>query len=91
MVDDGGIRGRDRRRRCRHPRGNGVRLIQAAIVLMLVFVLIVVPWLFPWYLIAPAVLSAALPRDRAGFSFRLVCFGFGAGFMLYYAKLVPLP
>jgi hypothetical protein len=73
------------------PRGNWVRLIQAAIVLMLVFVLIVVPWLFPWYFIAPAVLSAALPRDRAGFSFRLVCFGFGAAFMAYYAKLVPLP
>ena len=47
------------------PRGNWVRLIQAAIVLMLVFVLIVVPWLFPWYLIAPGcAVGGAAARSR---------------------------
>jgi hypothetical protein len=70
-------------------RGPWDRLVAAVTVLMLVFVVLVISWLFPWYLIAPAALAAVLPRDRQGFLVRLLCFGLGALAMLYYAKLLP--
>jgi alpha-1,6-mannosyltransferase len=67
------------------------RVVVLAIGLLLVFVLAVVPWLFPWYLMALMALAAVLPREARGNLVRLVCFGLGGGLMLYYAKLVALP
>jgi hypothetical protein len=65
------------------------RLVAVATALTLVFVLVVVPWLFPWYLVAPVALAAVLPRDRTGRLLRFASVGLGAALMLYYAKLVP--
>ncbi|MBN2575337.1 MAG: hypothetical protein JXP73_12300 [Deltaproteobacteria bacterium] len=70
-------------------RGGWPRLLAATALLMLVFIVVVVPWLFPWYLIAPLVLAAVLPRSPRGFAMRLLCFGLGAVLMLHYARLVP--
>jgi hypothetical protein len=64
------------------------RLVAVATALTLVFVLVVVPWLFPWYLVAPVALAAVLP-DRTGRLLRFASVGLGAALMLYYAKLVP--
>jgi hypothetical protein len=69
--------------------GDGARLVATTVALVLVFVLLVVPWLFPWYLLAPVVLAAVLPPGRAGGRTRLIALGLGAGLMLYYAHLVP--
>jgi hypothetical protein len=71
-------------------RGELPRVIAAAAALMLVFIVIVVPWLFPWYFVAPIALAAVLPRGRVGFWLRVVSLGMGAGVMLYYGKLAPL-
>jgi len=65
-------------------------LVAAAVALMLIFILVVVPWIFPWYFVAPVVLSSVLPRDRIGFICRAASFGLGAAFMIFYAKLVAL-
>jgi hypothetical protein len=69
-------------------RGGWPRLIEATIALLLVFIILVVPWLFPWYFVAPVTLAAVLPRGRPGFSLRFVSTGLAMGVMLYYAKLV---
>ena len=66
-------------------------LVAAAVALMITFILVVVPWIFPWYFVAPVVLSCVLPRNRIGFVCRVGSFGLGATFMIFYAKLVVLP
>jgi hypothetical protein len=66
------------------------RTIAVTALLVLLFNLVVVPWIFPWYLMTPAILAAVLPRDTKGFAARLLCFGLAAGLMLYYAKIVPI-
>jgi hypothetical protein len=70
--------------------GDGPRLVAAAAGLVLLFVLVVVPWVFPWYLLAPIVLAVVLPAGRPGVWLRLTSLGVAAGLMLYYAKLLPL-
>ena len=70
--------------------GDATRLVAAAAALLIVFIVFVVPWLFPWYFVAPIVLAAVLPAGRTGTALRFVGVGLGAGVMLYYAKLVPL-
>jgi hypothetical protein len=70
--------------------GGWPRVLTTTILLMLVFIVVVVPWVFPWYLIAPMALAAVFPSGRRGLAARLLCFGLGAVFMLYYARLVPL-
>jgi hypothetical protein len=67
------------------------RLLAVAAGLMLGFMVLVVPWLFPWYWLAPMALVAVLPRDRPARILRLSVFALGAGVMLHYARLVPLP
>jgi hypothetical protein len=69
-------------------RGGWPRLVGATVALLLVFIILVVPWLFPWYFVAPVTLAAVLPRGRPGFSLRFVSTGLAMGVMLYYAKLV---
>jgi hypothetical protein len=71
-------------------RGDWPRLIAVAAGLWLVFILVISPWIFPWYFIAPIGLVAVLPRDRRGFVFRLLCFGMAAAIMFAYAQLRPL-
>ncbi len=71
--------------------GDLARLVAVSSGLVLTFVLLVVPWLFPWYLMAPIVLAVVLPPGRSGGLLRLVSLGLGAGLMFYYAKLIPLP
>jgi hypothetical protein len=71
--------------------GDLARLVAVSSGLVLTFVLLVVPWLFPWYLVAPIVLAVVLPPGRSGELLRLVSLGLGAGLMFYYAKLIPLP
>ncbi len=66
-------------------------LVAAAVALMITFILVVVPWIFPWYFVAPVVLSTVLPRNRIGFICRAGSFGLGAAFMIFYAKLVVFP
>jgi hypothetical protein len=66
--------------------GDRARVVAVTTALMLVFVVIVMPWLFPWYFAAPVALAAVLPRDRTGRSLRLAAMGLGAAVMLYYAK-----
>jgi hypothetical protein len=67
------------------------RVLAVAAVLWLVFFLTVSPWIFPWYFVAPLALAAVLPRDRHGLVLRLLCFGLAGVFMLFYARLRPLP
>jgi hypothetical protein len=66
------------------------RVLEVATVLLLVFVVAISPWIFPWYFVAPVVIAAILPRDRAGFVLRALCFGLAAVFMAFYAQLRPL-
>jgi hypothetical protein len=68
---------------------DGAHLVASATALMLLFVLVVVPWLFPWYLVAPIALAVVLPPGGAGRWLRFTSLGFAAGLMLYYANLVP--
>jgi hypothetical protein len=63
------------------------RPIAVASTLMLVFILFVVPWLFPWYLLAPMVLVAVLPPGRAATALRFTCAAVAAILSLYYARL----
>jgi len=70
--------------------GRGPRLVAAAAGLVLLFVLVIVPWVFPWYLLAPIVLAVVLPAGRPGVWLRFTSLGLAAGLMLYYAKLLPL-
>jgi hypothetical protein len=67
------------------------RVIAVAAVLLVVFVVAISPWIFPWYFVAPVVLAAILPRDKQGFVLRLLCFGLAGAVMLFYARLRPLP
>ena len=69
--------------------GGGPRLVAASTALILLFVLVVVPWLFPWYLVAPIALAVVLPAGAAGRWLRFASLGFAAGLMIYYANLVP--
>jgi hypothetical protein len=69
--------------------GGFADLVAAATKLMLVFVVIVLPWLFPWYFIAPLALAAVLPAGREGRWLRITSVALGAGVMLSYARLVP--
>ena len=61
-------------------------LVAAAVALMITFILVVVPWIFPWYFVAPVVLSCVSPRNRIGFICRVGSFGLGAAFMIFYAN-----
>jgi hypothetical protein len=70
-------------------RGDWPRLIATTSTLLLVFVLIVNPWPFPWYYLSPVVLAAVLPRGRSGFVVRALSAGIGAMTMLLYTRLVP--
>lgn len=69
--------------------GGAPRLVAASTVLILLFVLVVVPWLFPWYLVAPIALAVVLPPGSAGRWLRFASLGLAAGLMIYYANLVP--
>jgi hypothetical protein len=72
-------------------RGDWPRLLATTTALLLVFVMIVNPWPFPWYYLSPLVLAATLPRSRAGFILRALSAGIGAMTMLLYTKLIPWP
>lgn len=70
--------------------GDGSRLVAVTTVVILLFVLVVVPWVFPWYMLAPIALAVVLPPGRWGLGLRVASLGLGGGLMLYYAKLVAL-
>ena len=71
-------------------RGNWPRLLATTAALLLFFML-VNPWFFPWYQLAPLVLVTPLPRGRAHFVLRGLTAGIGAISLLMYAKLIPWP
>ena len=70
-------------------RGDWARLVAAVAALLLVFILLVPPWLFAWYFVTPIALAAVLPRGRLGLALRAASVILGADVMLYYARLVP--
>jgi hypothetical protein len=70
-------------------KGDWARLVGAVAALLMVFVLLVPPWLFAWYFVTPMALAAVLPRGRLGLALRAASVILGADVMLYYAKLVP--
>jgi hypothetical protein len=70
-------------------KGDWGRLVAAVAALLIVFILLVPPWLFAWYLITPIALAAVLPPGRLGLALRAASVILGADVMLYYAKLVP--
>jgi hypothetical protein len=70
-------------------KGDLARLVAAVAALLMVFILLVPPWLFAWYFITPIALAAVLPPGRLGLALRAASVILGADAMLYYAKLVP--
>jgi len=70
-------------------KGDWARLGAAVAALLMVFILLVPPWLFAWYFVTPIALAAVLPRGRLGLALRAASVILGADVMLYYARLVP--
>jgi hypothetical protein len=68
---------------------DGARLVATATALILVFILIISPWLLPWYFMTPIVLAAVLPAGTNRLLLRISSVGLAAGFMLYYRELIP--
>jgi hypothetical protein len=71
-------------------RGDWPRLVATTAALLLVFVMLVNPWPFPWYFLSPLVLAAALPAGRAGFVLRALSAGMGAMMTMFlYTRRGP--
>jgi hypothetical protein len=65
------------------------RVLELAAIVSLAFVILVFPWLFPWYLIPALVLLAAAPPTRTNRAVLLAITLLAIVLMLPFTTLVP--